>query len=86
MNIVEETSSELADNHQSKKKKVRWADIEENALHLHKRAGNDERKGDNERRRVIVLVGFVVGQTEEDWQRMSDAYDPSQKLNQYRYI
>jgi hypothetical protein len=31
-------------------------------------------------------VGFVVGQTEQDWQRMSDDYDPSQKLNQYKYI
>jgi hypothetical protein len=33
-----------------------------------------------------LLVGFVVGQTEQDWQRMSDDYDPSQKLNQYKYI
>jgi hypothetical protein len=34
----------------------------------------------------LPLVGFVVGQTEQDWQRMSDNYDPTQKLNQYKYI
>jgi hypothetical protein len=34
----------------------------------------------------VCLVGFVVGQTEQDWQKMSDDYDPTQKLNQYKYI
>jgi len=34
----------------------------------------------------FYLVGFVVGQSEQDWQRMSDDYDPTQKLNQYKYI
>ena len=27
------------ETYQSKKKKVRWADVEENVLHLHKKAG-----------------------------------------------
>ncbi|CAF3367553.1 unnamed protein product [Rotaria sp. Silwood1] len=66
---IDDQSNDLSPNCQSKKKKVRWADIEENVLHLHKKA-----------------VGFVVGQTEQDWQRMSDEYDPTQKLNQYKYI
>ncbi|CAF0947300.1 unnamed protein product [Rotaria sordida] len=66
---IDEQTNDLSPNCQSKKKKVRWADIEENVLHLHKKA-----------------IGFVVGQTEQDWQRMSDDYDPSQKLNQYKYI
>ncbi|CAF2346451.1 unnamed protein product [Rotaria sp. Silwood2] len=66
---MDDQSDDLSPNWQSKKKKVRWADIEENVLHLHKKA-----------------VGFVVGQTEQDWQRMSDDYDPRQKLNQYKYI
>lgn len=39
MNFVEEPVPESSNNLQSKKKKVRWADIEENALHLHKKAG-----------------------------------------------
>ena len=39
MNIAEDSLPESSNNLQSKKKKVRWADIEENALHLHKKAG-----------------------------------------------
>ncbi|CAF3162228.1 unnamed protein product [Rotaria socialis] len=66
---IEEQPNDLSPDCQSRKKKVRWADVEESALHLHKKA-----------------VGFVVGQTEQDWQRMSDDYDPSKKLNQYKYI
>ncbi|CAF0753663.1 unnamed protein product [Adineta steineri] len=66
---IDEQVNDLSPNLQSKKKKVRWADIEENVLHLHKKA-----------------VGFVVGQTEQDWQQMSDDYDPTKKLNQYKYI
>ncbi|CAF5113451.1 unnamed protein product, partial [Rotaria socialis] len=56
---IEEQPNDLSPDCQSRKKKVRWADVEESALHLHKKA-----------------VGFVVGQTEQDWQRMSDDYDP----------
>lgn len=36
---VEEQPNDASPNCESKKKKVRWADIEENVLHLHKRAG-----------------------------------------------
>ena len=36
---VDEQSNDISSNLQSKKKKVRWADIEETALHLHKKAG-----------------------------------------------
>ena len=36
---IDEQSNESSPNLQSKKKKVRWADIEENALHIHKKAG-----------------------------------------------
>lgn len=35
----EQLNNDSSPNLQSKKKKVRWADIEENALHLHKKAG-----------------------------------------------
>jgi hypothetical protein len=38
---IDEQSNDLSPNLQSKKKKVRWADIEENVLHLHKKAGRD---------------------------------------------
>ncbi|CAF1444116.1 unnamed protein product [Adineta ricciae] len=64
---IDEQANELSPNLQSKKKKVRWADAEESALHLHKKA-----------------VGFVVGQTEQDWQRMSDDYDPNNHINKRR--
>jgi hypothetical protein len=36
---IDEQVNDLSPNLQSKKKKVRWADIEENVLHLHKKAG-----------------------------------------------
>ncbi len=36
---IDDQSNDLSPNLQSKKKKVRWADIEENVLHLHKKAG-----------------------------------------------
>jgi hypothetical protein len=39
ISIDEQQSNDLSPNLQSKKKKVRWADIEENTLHLHKKAG-----------------------------------------------
>lgn len=47
----EMVSSNSTDNTQSKKKKVRWADIEENALHLHKRAGSFNR--------IIEIYEFI---------------------------
>lgn len=39
MMVIDETPSESSATLQSKKKKVRWADIEEDVLHQHKRAG-----------------------------------------------
>jgi hypothetical protein len=36
---IDDQSNDFSPNLQSKKKKVRWADVEENVLHLHKKAG-----------------------------------------------
>jgi hypothetical protein len=84
---IDDQTNDLSPNLQSKKKKVRWADVEESAAHLHKKAGRNIYFNKYSIQFLFaLLVGFVVGQTEQDWQRMSDDYDPSQKLNQYKYI
>ncbi|CAF5150539.1 unnamed protein product, partial [Rotaria magnacalcarata] len=36
---IDEQPNDLSPDCQSRKKKVRWADVEESALHLHKKAG-----------------------------------------------
>ncbi|KAI0982376.1 hypothetical protein GJ496_009234 [Pomphorhynchus laevis] len=42
----------------------------------------EERKNHAHRK----ALGFIVGQTETDWKRMSDLYNPDDALKYYKYI